>query len=801
MAIDRDRILRSAEKHAARNRYKQAVEEYNKVLAASPNDARILLKVGDLYARMSSQARAIDAYARAGRIYADDGFAAKAVAVYKQVQQLLDDDAPHLADYYLYIYPTLAALYQELRLSAEAVGMYDAYANMLARCGRLREAATVLSIVVERGGDNPLTRLRLADLLIEEGEEQDALNQFVAAARSLVAMRKHDEAVKVLDHGVARLKTPALTRHAAEVLLDRGRPQDGMQALVRLQQAFKADPKNLDTLALLARAFEVIDQKDRAFEVRKETVRIAKEQGALEVARALVAELAGVAPNDPDVQALAKTVAPPPRTSMPEVTIEAETSIPEISAELVPPSIAPEPSAEHAVAVDADNLPIIEEAGGRETGDVAREIAATQARAREFVSRGELSRAIYTLQIGLEIAPAAVPLLSMLKDVFLQANEPGKAADQLVAIAEQRLHTGHEHDAIRALRQALALVPFHEDAQSMLRTLEPHGPPAPIPHELLAESEAVSRLPASVPAIPADVLLDDELIARKPLADIRGFRGGGAIVDALEEAEFFASRGLFEDALAIVSEQLEIHPDDPSLLDRFDQLRSQIEAELSGAHPSVLGVASPTEQANRVSQGADPNFLGSALAELQSPDEVQPNTVDLEGTLDVDDLFAAFKAGIAEQVGEGDSDMHYDLGVAYLEMGQLESAVDAFRKAAAAPDRACVSLSMIASIRQRHGDFEAAFEALTEASNVVRKTREEEVGVHYQLADLFEARADIQRAIHHFEQVVKLAPDFRDTRSRLRSLRGQSPEAARHVADDEFDRAFDGLLSGPDDRE
>ena len=803
LAIDRDRVLRTAEKYAARSRYKQAIEEYQKVLEQTPNDARLLLKVGDLYARMHSHAWAVDTYARAGRIYADDGFAAKAVAVYKQVQQLIDDEVPHLADYYLYVYPTLASLYQELRLAVEAVGMYDAYASMLTRCGRLREAATILRVVVELGGDNPLTRLRLAELLLEEGDEAEALSQFLAAANGLVAVGRLDESLRVLDRTLVRVQDARIARRAAEIHLDRGQGNDGMQALVRLQQAFKAQPKNLETLALLARAFEAIDQKDRAFEVRKETVRIAKDQGAMDTARAVLDVLIVEAPNDPAVQALAKTIAPPPPQPVepPPSAAELESNIPEVSAELLSPVEAEASVERHAVVVDTD-LPVIEEAGA--ASDRAQEVESTLLGAQAFLERGETSSAIFTLQMGVEQSPGALSLRLMLKALLVDAGELDQAVEELLAIAELQQEAGQVAQAVEHLREALALIPEHPGATNRLFTLAPavsmlEAPP--VPSELLADADVEEVEPTELAPVPSEILADADLVGHSPLKDIRGFRGGGAVADAIDEAEFFASRGLFEDALAILEEQRARFPEDASLLERTEEIRIQAEAAHSEAQPSVLGVAIPTQQATRLTQGADPAFLETALADLEAP--APDATIKLEGgTLDVDDLFAAFKAGIAAQVGEEDSEMHYDLGLAYLEMGRLSDAIEAFRKATANPSRACVSLSMIASVHQRQGNLAEALAVLEEAAQVPRKTREEEVGVHYELANLHEAREEVPLAIEHFEQVVRLAPDFRDARARLKTLRRQvAPADVSTRGDDEFERAFDGLLSDPDGEE
>ncbi len=735
--MDRERTLRSAEKNAARGRYKQAIEDYQSVLAETPRDARLLLKIGDLHARNNAYAWAVDTYAHAARVYTDEGFAAKAVAVYKQILQLLSTHVPHLADFYLHVYPTLAGLYLELRLSAEAVGTYDAYASLLARSGRLHEAASILRIVAERGGDNPITRLRLAEVLLEDGCEQESLEHFHAAAERLVALDRTDEALRVLDRTHSRTRAADVARHAARILLDRGRTADGMQALLRLQQAFQAQPKNLETLDLLARAFEVIDQKDRAFEVRKETVRIAKDQGAMDTARAVLATLRADAPNDPDVAALAQTIAPPP----PKPAAPSEPSIPEVSVELVEAESSVE---HHAVTIEGE-VPIIEEAGAPSVLDLAGEIAALENRARAFVLRGDLQSAIHTVRIGLELDRASESLRSLLEEL-------------------------------------LTIKPA------------PVGMPPPVPSDVLRDLAHHPGTQTGAPPIPSSVLLDPDIVGHTPLESIRGFRGGGGISEALEEAEFFVSRGLFEDALAIIREQMARSPADPVLLDRANDIEQMaIDAE---AQPSVLGIAEPTEHAARLALGGDADFLQAALADIEVPSASAQTTAD---TVDVDSFFLAFKQGIAAQVEEQDSRMHYDLGLAYLEMGQVQGAIEAFRKASRDPARACVSLSMIASAHQSAGDLDAALETLQEAAAVERKSRAEEAGVHYEIANLHELRGEPTSAVNHFERVVQLAPDFRDARTRLASLRRHTTSVRPAVADEEIERVFDDLIA-PDEK-
>src|SRR5262249_32315015 len=107
--------------------------------------------------------------------------------------------------------------------------------------------------------------------------------------------------------------------------------------------------------------------------------------------------------------------------------------------------------------------------------------------------------------------------------------------------------------------------------------------------------------------------------------------------DALEEAEFFCSRGLFDDAKAILAEQLNKHPNNPLLRERLAEVDVQEAQRGSGARER------PREGAIYNDQGFD---IAASLDALESLDYV--NIQPAEGhagedqQVDVEEVFAKF---------------------------------------------------------------------------------------------------------------------------------------------------------------
>ncbi len=66
MAIDREKVLAAAQKYVEKKKYDKAVLEYQRIIQEDPNDARTLLKIGDLQLKMEAYADAI-AHVRARR--------------------------------------------------------------------------------------------------------------------------------------------------------------------------------------------------------------------------------------------------------------------------------------------------------------------------------------------------------------------------------------------------------------------------------------------------------------------------------------------------------------------------------------------------------------------------------------------------------------------------------------------------------------------------------------------------------------------------------------------------------------
>jgi tetratricopeptide (TPR) repeat protein len=174
------------------------------------------------------------------------------------------------------------------------------------------------------------------------------------------------------------------------------------------------------------------------------------------------------------------------------------------------------------------------------------------------------------------------------------------------------------------------------------------------------------------------------------------------------------------------------------------------------------------------SAGSGATFdLGADLAEEldRAPDL---GGLDDEFQYSVEDVFNQFKRGVAETVTAEDSDTHYDLGIAYKEMGLVDDAVNEFETALRGANRKkeIDSLAMIAHCRMDQGRPGDAVEPLRRALRSDYLTKESAKAIYYELGLAHQALGVGEEALWCFQKVARVDPAYRDTARHVAALGG-----------------------------
>ena len=189
MAIQRDKIIASAEKLVAKGKIEPAIKEYERLLDDNPSDVNTLNRIGDLWVRINRNDEAVKVFSRIADHYSRDGFFLKAIAIYKKINKL----DPSKLD----IYAKLADLYGKQGLAMEAKSQYQVLADYYLKHGDPGNALTIYRKISELDPNSINVHVKLADLYSQNSQTKDALKEYDRVGRMLLKRGMLDEAVQV----------------------------------------------------------------------------------------------------------------------------------------------------------------------------------------------------------------------------------------------------------------------------------------------------------------------------------------------------------------------------------------------------------------------------------------------------------------------------------------------------------------------------------------------------------------------------------------------------------------------------
>jgi tetratricopeptide (TPR) repeat protein len=139
-------------------------------------------------------------------------------------------------------------------------------------------------------------------------------------------------------------------------------------------------------------------------------------------------------------------------------------------------------------------------------------------------------------------------------------------------------------------------------------------------------------------------------------------------------------------------------------------------------------------------------------------------------TFDFASMLAEFQRGVEAQLS-GDSQAHYDLAMAYREMGLVEQAVESFQLASKDINFRQRCAEMIGRCLLEEGRFEEAALEFTQALAFSTLEPDIAIGVRFQLGIALEAAGRSQEALAEFERVFEVQASYPDVALKIRDLR------------------------------
>jgi tetratricopeptide (TPR) repeat protein len=760
-----EKLKDSARKFEQKEDWRKAIEVYLKAIqqiesgAESSPDLSLYNRVGDLYLKINDTAAAVRSYERAVDLYADQGFFNNAIALCGKILRV----NPGRTQTYL----KLAQLHARKNVVIEAKRNLIEFLERMNALGQIDQGFQSVKEFADQFSGSQEIRMMLVELLRAASREEEALEQLAKLAGDIEARGPTHPAA-----GPGEAQGPAPTAAAPRpaerppsrgdlIFLDTGldvptappsrsaAPPAGVPMSVEAPPPEGLVPTQLDPLSADAdaNASQPISGLEQGPGADLGTAEVdavpgleldAGTGGETELGGGPLEEIeSGELAEPPVVDGLMDVTAEDIDLSLAATEVEFETDEPSEDLDLdfvdeaapAPTSGLPLIDAE-AVAPSADELDALENriADDPENPDLHRELA------DRLLLAGDLGRSAEELRLSLQGYERA-------EDWSAAAG----IADRLVAL---------EPDAILHHQKRVELA---------FRT----GERTPLLDAYLALGDALVRAGATEKAL--------AVYGRVQEHDPTNARATAAVAELRAPARPFPGRAAppaSRVAPASAADAPFAPADEPAVAE--PERPSPIVEAPEAAQPEPPP-APPAAEPPRAAR-ADFVDLGSMIFEEPSGPRDTRMRIDRREPQDEDEqrefkeILEQFKRGIEENLETDDYEAHYDLGVAFKEMGLLDEAIAEFQKALRAPEGRLRTSEALGMAFFEKGQFAVSEAVLRRAVDTVDGGDEAKIGLIYWLGRALEAQGKGGDAIVSYERAMAVDIRFMDLSDRIHRL-------------------------------
>lgn len=783
MGFDKAKSVRAAEKYLASGKIPAAIQEYERIVGFDPTDFNALNTLGDLYARVENKADAIACFRRVAEHYREQGFTLKAVAMYKKLTRFGGaDDKTALS---------LAALYEQQGLMVEARQQYMIAADAFARTGDTQQALEVLRRIADLDPSNTQIRLRLAESYAAEELHELAAEAYTEAGARLSARREFEQALAAFTKALAF--TPASHPALHGLLAAHSALGTADEAAEVLDQVLRERPGDIEARAMLARAYVEAEDAPRAESATQELVSRDHSSFPLyfDVARLYLNQGAS-----DDAARVLGWVAEPALAG------KQEPALTELLQEVLARN--PEQMDAHRTLVRACE----------HARDEARLASALERLAEAAEVTGEVEEERRALTRLLQLAPTESRFAERLEEIGGPLYEDlGRSAPPEAPVGTRDVPTFESFMLNDAPAATTPTPPPSSETPAEFEWNSVAEPPqAPSQHDASASFADLNDLtdgasfevagnetafgqsqPQEPNAQGGFQEFDFNAQAAAPVASEESASATGGpnvermLKQELESVDFYVEQGyadIARDTLDMLERQYGPRPE-------IDARRAALDASRAKGFSAFDSQPAPEAPANgdawlaeaETLLAAEPAQLEESPAvEIVAPQqsaETNTKTQGIDpGLAAIFDEFREAVEDAADDSGE-DFDTHYQMGLAYREMGLLDQAVEEFQTAAAltAPGdgtpRFLQSCNLLGHCFMEKGMPRPAAHWFKKGLGAPGHTEDEYQAMRYDLGTAYEQMGDNERAIEVLSEVYAIDVSYRGVAERLRELQGQ----------------------------
>jgi tetratricopeptide (TPR) repeat protein len=289
--------------------------------------------------------------------------------------------------------------------------------------------------------------------------------------------------------------------------------------------------------------------------------------------------------------------------------------------------------------------------------------------------------------------------------------------------------------------------------------------------------ETVENLQQAQDLVEEILRLDPNSVRHRQKQVELSFNAGdkGKLIDAyLELADTLLRSDLPEKARAVYERVVEHDRQNERAKAALAMLSPTPEAPVATPDKKVRAKDAKMTVRDEAGSGEDFVDLGAMMLDEEETRDTRMVVQDEEPTgdeeQDFQDMLARFKQGIDENIDEADFQSHYDLGIAFKEMGLLDEAIAEFQKALRAPEGKLRTSEALGGCFFAKGAFGVAESVLRRGLELPASGDQERLGVMYWLARSLEEQGRKTEARELYARVSALDIRFMDVGVRVKAL-------------------------------
>ena len=745
---DKSSIIKETQKYLARGQIDKAIAEWEKLIKEYP-DGNTYNTLGDLYLKKGAKQDAIDSFHKAAKFFRHEGFSLKALALYKKILNINPADPDSLF--------SLGELNEEKGLTTDAIKYYLATADSLSKEGKKEKLLDIYDKVLALSPANIPLRNKVAEIYAKEGLMSEATKQYFQIA---MLHAEKGEIEKSIGYYQKVLGAQPLNREAIlginylyektgnlEKAIEQMKeattlfPQDtdihlrcaeihimsGMfdEAREYLGKVTEIEPANIKARRLLGDIYINEGDREKAWTeylpVLDEMILDEKYDDAIK----LLDSFKDIDPLETGKRlvSLYRQLGEQGQVANELISLGdvlAVTGMQKEAFNCYKDALEITPDNESLSAKVAELEKEVSKELEEEYISIKAEKTVDEAivEADIFLRYGLYDNVKNLLEVYKDREPENIELHLRLKSLYVDTGDKEQAITECLILNELYKKAGDISKGEQMLKEAYEISPEDQRLISMA---------APPLHE---KEEEVPVTPPEGPAI------ED-------------------YSEEIAEADFYSRQGLTDEARAILERLQTLFPENKEIGQRLDSLGQVVETEQKIEH---------------IEEKQEEIILTES--EILEAEEIHEPALDSN----VIDIFNEFKKGLEKELDEEDYETHYNLGIAYKEMGLTDDAIREFQTSRNNPKRFVPSSSMLGICYMEKGLYSLAIDVLRNAIEKMEDRGESYWSMKYDLAEAYEKKGNLKEALDLYTAVYGWNSKFRSVSDKLNNLRAKVTE-------------------------